>query len=119
MNQPTLEQQLDEQLNPPVEANDKNEPESINKEKKSGKPCGHENNKVLGVGDWMITILLYLIPILNIIMMAVWAFSSSGNINRRNLSRACLLWIIILLIAYVVAMTIAGYTILDIFRTQG
>ena len=63
----------------------------------------------------MLTILVFLIPIVNIIFMAVWAFSSKGNIHRRNLSRASLLWVIILLIAYVVAMSIAGFTIMDLF----
>ena len=75
-----------------------------------------DETRALGIGEWMLTIFIYLIPVVNIIMMEVWAFASKGNIHRRNLSRACLLWIIILLIAYVVAMTIAGFTILDIFR---
>lgn len=79
------------------------------------KPAPEEDRRVLGIGEYMITILIYLLPGINIIMMAVWAFSTRGNINRRNLSRACLLWLIILLLGYVVAMTVAGYTILDIF----
>ncbi len=73
------------------------------------------DSRTLGIGDWMITLLFFLLPIVNIIVMAIWAFSSRGNIHRRNFSRACLLWIIILLLGYVVAMTVAGYTIFDIF----
>ncbi len=71
--------------------------------------------KALGIGDWMLTILVYLIPVVNVIFMAIWAFSSKGNIHRRNFSRAALLWVIILLVAYVVAMSIAGFTIMDLF----
>lgn len=77
-----------------------------------------ENSRTLGVGEWMITLLLFLLPVINIIMMAVWAFSSRGNVHRKNFARACLLWLIILLLSYVVAMTVAGYTIFDIF-TRG
>jgi hypothetical protein len=74
-----------------------------------------EDTRPLGIGEWMITILFFLLPIVNIVMMALWAFSSKGNIHRKNFSRACLLWLIILLLGYIVAMTVAGYTIFDIF----
>ena len=94
------------------------EPEEVTPEEPvlpSQKPSPEmKNTRTLGVGEWMITILLYLIPVINIIMMAIWAFSSRGNVHRRNLSRACLLWIILLLLGFVVAITVAGYSILDI-----
>lgn len=75
-----------------------------------------KDSKVLSVGEWMLVIFVYLIPVVNIIVTAIWAFSSNGNVHRRNLSRALLLWVIILLVAYVVAMTVAGFTIMDLFR---
>jgi hypothetical protein len=116
-NQAAIEQQLDTQLNPqPVLVMTENETAS----KKEGNPCEdkipEKDQKVLSVGEWMITILFYLLPGVNLVMMAIWAFSSKGNVHRRNLSRACLLWWIIILVAYVVAMTVAGFTIFDIFK---
>ncbi|MDD4295761.1 MAG: hypothetical protein PHC69_02250 [Ruminiclostridium sp.] len=116
-NQTAIEQQLDTQLNPqPTLVMEENETAI----KKEGKPCEdkipEKALKVLSVGEWMITILFFLLPGVNLVMMALWAFSSRGNVHRRNLSRACLLWWIIILIAYVVAMTIAGFTIFDIFK---
>ncbi len=116
-NQAAIEQQLDTQLNPqPVLVMTENETAS----KKEGNPCEdkipEKDLKVLSVGEWMITILFYLLPGVNLVMMAIWAFSSKGNVHRRNLSRACLLWWIIILVAYVVAMTVAGFTIFDIFK---
>ncbi len=111
----SLEQQLEAQLSPPVK--EEKEPENGSNPGKVEKPCAEDQDmRTLRVGDWMLTILFYIIPVLNIVMMAVWSFSSKGNVHRRNLSRACLLWVIILLIAYVVAMTVAGLTILDIFQ---
>lgn len=76
---------------------------------------GH-NDRSLGVGEWMITILFFLLPGINLIMMFLWAFSSRGNVHRRNLSRACLLWAIVLLIGFIVAITVAGYSLRDILR---
>lgn len=115
----TVENQL-ETLETPQQAETETKAESIpepemNRAEKQEKHAPEGDYRVFGVGEWMITILFFLLPIINIIMMAIWAFSSKGNINRRNISRAGLLWMIILLLAYAVAMTVAGYTILDIF----
>ncbi len=50
----------------------------------------------LSVGEWMLTILIMLIPCVNIIMMFVWAFGS-GNKGRANYFKASLLWAAIIL----------------------
>jgi len=47
------------------------------------------------VGDWFVTILILAIPIVNLIMYLVWAFSSTGNINRKNFCIASLIWMLI------------------------
>lgn len=116
-NQASIDQQTDAELNAqsfpvaPGAAESDRQPEKPPENK-----IPDRDLKILGVGDWMITILFYIIPVVNLIMTAMWAFSSRGNIHRRNLSRAVLLWWIILLFAYVIAMTVAGFTILDIFQ---
>jgi len=114
----SVEQQLEAQLNPDVESDQYNHAASSidNDKKHKYAPEQEPGLRVLSVGEWMLTILFYIIPVVNIIMMAVWAFSSKGNIHRRNLSRALLLWVIIILIAYIVAMAVAGFTIFDIGR---
>jgi len=48
------------------------------------------------VGDWMITMLILAIPVVNIIMYLVWAFGSSGNMSRKTYCQAGLLWMVIL-----------------------
>jgi NADH:ubiquinone oxidoreductase subunit 3 (subunit A) len=117
-NKVSLDQQLEAQLNPDVETEQYDHAESSidNGNKQKHAPETEPGLRVLSVGEWMLTILFYIIPVVNIIMMAVWAFSSKGNIHRRNLSRALLLWVIIILIAYIVAMAVAGFTIFDIGR---
>jgi len=72
--------------------------------------------RALSVGEWMLVIFAFILPVINIVFMALWAFSSKGNVHRRNLSRASLLWMIILLASYVVAMTIAGFTFMDLIK---
>lgn len=56
----------------------------------------HDDTRIMTVGDWMITLLVLAMPLVNIIMYPVRAFSSTGNINRRNFCRASLLWFVII-----------------------
>lgn len=49
----------------------------------------------LSVGAYFVTFLVFCIPLVNVIMMFVWAFSSETNINKKNLCRAMLIWAII------------------------
>jgi len=56
---------------------------------------------VMTTGDWFVTQLILAIPLVNIIMLLVWGFSSSGNLNRRNFCRATLIWAAIAIGFYV------------------
>lgn len=57
--------------------------------------------KIMSFGDWMITILITAIPIVNIIMIIVWAVSNTDNPNRINWARATLAWFAILIGLYI------------------
>jgi len=46
---------------------------------------------VMTVGDWIGTFLLSGIPIVGFILLIVWAFDSSTNVNKKNFARAVLL----------------------------
>lgn len=47
---------------------------------------------VVSVSDWMITLLIMAIPIVNIIMMFIWAFSPETNPSKANYFKASLIW---------------------------
>lgn len=61
--------------------------------------------KPLGVGSYLGMILLTAIPIVGIILLFVWAFSSDTNLNRKNYARAVL---IMMLISIVLAIVFGG-----------
>jgi Na+/H+-dicarboxylate symporter len=68
-----------------------------------------ENNcehRLMTVGDWMITLLVLSLPLVNIVMLLVWAFSSGGNANRRNYCRATLLWFVIVATLSIIAFVV-------------
>lgn len=46
----------------------------------------------LTVGSYFGMMFLLCIPIVGFILLLVWAFSSSTNLNRKNFARASLIW---------------------------
>lgn len=55
----------------------------------------------LSVGDWLITLIVLAIPVLNLILYIYWAFFSNGNKSRINFCRASL---ILMFVGLVVAL---------------
>jgi hypothetical protein len=60
-----------------------------------------KNQDTLTVGDWMIVLLLISIPIVNIIMLFVWALSSDTNETKSNFAKATLMWFVVIIILWV------------------
>ncbi len=54
-----------------------------------------ENKSVVSLGDWLITMLIMLIPFVNFIMLFVWAFSSSTPVSKANWAKASLVFMLI------------------------
>ena len=48
--------------------------------------------KPVSVGNWMLTIFLMAIPLINIVLLFVWAFGGNTEPNKSNWAIACLLW---------------------------
>ena len=66
-------------------------------------PQGRDE-RVMSVTDWLVTLLLMIIPVVNLILLIVWAVSDSGNRNRTNWARAALImgaiWIVIYILIF-------------------
>lgn len=59
------------------------------------------------VGQWMLTLFLVFIPLVNIIMLLVWAFGSSTHPEKANWAKATLIWMLIF-VGLSILMTIIG-----------
>lgn len=66
------------------------------------------NNAPVSVGNWMLTLLLTFIPLVNIVMMLIWAFSSSTPPSKANWAKAALLWMVIFFAIGIVMSLIGG-----------
>ena len=53
--------------------------------------AGFTNSTPLTVGQYIGIFLLSAIPVIGFILLLVWAFSSSTNLNKKNYSRAVLI----------------------------
>lgn len=63
----------------------------------------------MSMGEWMLTILIMLIPCVNIVMYLIWAFSKTGNLNRRNYCRAFLIFYLIILVLTIIFSVVFGF----------
>ena len=61
-----------------------------------------KNQDTLSVGDWMIVLLLISIPVVNIVMLFIWALSSEANETKSNFAKAALMWFVVSVILWFV-----------------
>ncbi len=75
--------------------------------------------KPLTVGDWIITILITFIPIVNLIMYFVWAFSSTSHPSKKTWAQASLIWLLISVVLSAIAFALFGATLLALAASSG
>ena len=66
-------------------------------------------------GEWMITLLIMMIPCVNIVMMFVWAFGN-GKKSKSNYFKASLVWALIGIVIMILFMVIGGATFAGIMN---
>jgi len=78
-----------------------------------------ENNPtpVITVGDWMITLLIRAIPLVNIVMLFVWAFGSGNNPNKTNWAKAVLIWLAIGSVLAIIILVIFGAAFMGLLES--
>ena len=59
--------------------------------KRARTPSPGGQSSVVSMFDWLIYLIVAAIPIVGLVMCFVWAFRG-GNLNRRNYSRAALIF---------------------------
>ena len=62
----------------------------------------------VSVGNWMLTYLLMCIPIVNLILLFVWAFGSGAPVSKANWAKASLIWMLIFILFYVLLFMVIG-----------
>jgi len=58
-------------------------------------PPAQLSTEPMSTKDWFITLLITYIPLVGLIMLLVWAFDSSTNLNKKNFAKASLIWVLV------------------------
>lgn len=64
------------------------------------------DNEVMSVGEWLLTILATIIPCVGLVLYLVWAFGKNGNANRRNYCKAWLIYWVIQMVLTIIILVI-------------
>lgn len=71
------------------------------------------------LGDWVLTILAWMIPCVGLVLYLVWAFGKNGNINRRNFCRAWLIIYAVVLVLSIILVVVLGVSMASIVSEYG
>ncbi len=74
-----------------------------------------QTNSDVTVGEWLISFLILLIPIVNIVMMFVWAFSSTEKRSKSNYFKASLIMAAIGIVLSIVFSAVIGGIVASVF----
>src|SRR5690554_5089162 len=67
-----------------------------------------EREKVVSVPSWLLYLIILSIPLVNIVMLFVWAFGSNTNKNKSNLAKASLILAVLYTILGIIASIMIG-----------
>ena len=56
-------------------------------------PQSHRSDAPISLGHWMVIMLVMLIPLVNIVMLFLWAFDGNTPTSKANWAKAILIWI--------------------------
>ncbi|MDR0221248.1 MAG: hypothetical protein LBI54_07595 [Lachnospiraceae bacterium] len=75
------------------------------------------NNEPVGIGEWILTYILFAIPVVGIIMMFVWAFGGGAKASKANFCKAMLIITLIGIGLSIVVGILFGATILALIAS--
>lgn len=78
----------------------------------------NKDKNYISVGGWLLMTLLLALPIVNIVMLIVWAVDRE-NETRRNFALATFIWMAIGLVAAVLIVAVAGVAVAGLQGAQG
>jgi hypothetical protein len=66
----------------------------------------------VSLGDWILTLIVLAIPLVGLIMLFVWGFSSSTNPSKRNYCQATLILLAVLFVLVILLGVMGGFAML-------
>lgn len=63
--------------------------------------------EVISFGEWVWSLLLCFVPLVNLIMLIIWSTTSETNPNKQNFARAMLIWTVVGIVFSIVFLSMA------------
>ena len=73
----------------------------------------------VSVGDWIITYIITIIPIVGFIMLFVWAFGSNTKTSKANWAKAALILFAIGIVLSILLSVIFGVGLMSMLNNNG
>lgn len=70
-----------------------------------------ELEEPITMGEWLITMLIMMIPCVNIIMVFVWAFSRKEKKSKSNYFKAYLIYMAVAIVLYIFLILMLGVSL--------
>lgn len=100
---------------PPAPRHDADGPSALRQEAASQQPSinvsvntGAGLEPPISVGNWLLTFIVMCIPLINVIMLFVWAFGGSSHKSKSNWARAALLLMLIIFLGWLLFFVVLG-----------
>ncbi len=77
------------------------------------------HDEEMTLGQWLVTLLLLIIPCVNIVLLFVWAFSANTPIDKKRFAQAELIFAAIGLVLSIIFYAVFGAAMLTLFSTMG
>jgi hypothetical protein len=78
-----------------------------------------QQQTVLSTREWVITLLIRIIPVVGFIMLFIWAFGNNENQNKANWAKASLIMMAIGLVLVIFCMILFGGAIAALIMSRG
>lgn len=72
-----------------------------------------QNQSVMSVKDWVITLFVASLPIIGLIMLFVWGFGSGTNPNKANFAKGALVLAAIFIVIYIIFFMLFGAALMS------
>ncbi len=83
------------------------------------KPMPNVMPDILSVGDYILMMVLFSLPIAGLVLMLYWSFSSAVGPNRKHFARAYLIFYCISLVLSLVMMGVMGSVVSTVIMEEG
>lgn len=73
----------------------------------------------VSLGDWILTLIILAIPIVGLVMLFVWGFSSGTHPSKQNYCRAVLIFALIAFVLAILFGLMGGFAAMHAARSMG